>query len=56
MKYDLTEFGKQLYDFGVKTEIIVAMEMSGKYDDKEAYKEIKKLYKNLKKSFKKSDD
>lgn len=52
MKYEFTELGQQIHDFGVRVEIIVAMEMSGKYDDKQAYREIKNLYKNLKKQYK----
>ena len=44
-----TDFEYHLFDFGKKVEYIIAAEMAGRKDAKEAYKQIKGLFEDLKK-------
>ena len=44
-----TQFEQKLIDFGRKVEYIVAMEMAGRKDANDAYKEVKSLFEDLKK-------
>jgi ABC-type sugar transport system substrate-binding protein len=50
MGYDtLTEFERALARFGDKVDLIVGLEVGGKIDADEAYKQIKEMMKELKK-------
>ena len=50
MGYDtLTEFERALARFGDKVDLIVGLEVGGKMNADEAYKEIKEMMKDLKK-------
>ena len=50
MGYDtLTEFERALARFGDKVDLIVGLEIGGKIDADEAYKQIKDMMKDLKK-------
>lgn len=44
-----TDFEQKLIDFGRKVEYIVAMEMAGRKNANDAYKEVKNLFEDLKK-------
>lgn len=44
----LTEFERALARFGDKVDLIVGLEVGGKFDSETAYQQIKKLYKELK--------
>jgi hypothetical protein len=49
MGYDtLTEFERALARFGDKVDLIVGLEVGGKIDADEAYKQIKEMMKDLK--------
>ena len=50
MTYDtLSEFERALARFGDKVDLIVGLEVGGKIDAEEAYKQIKDMMKDLKK-------
>lgn len=50
MGYDsLTEFERALARFGDKVDLVVGLEIGGKIDADEAYKQIKDMMKDLKK-------
>jgi ABC-type sugar transport system substrate-binding protein len=50
MGYDtLNEFERALARFGDKVDLIVGLEIGGKIDADEAYKQIKEMMKDLKK-------
>lgn len=53
MSYELTPFEKQLATFADRVEIIVGLEIGGKMQAEDAYKEIKIMMKDLKKARKK---
>lgn len=44
-----TDFEQKLIHFGRKVEYIIAMEMAGRKDANDAYKEVKSLFEDLKK-------
>ena len=48
--YELDSFEKALAHFGTRVDIIIALEMGGKIEAQEAYKEIKAELKELKKA------
>ena len=48
--YELDTFEKALAHFGTRVDIIIALEMGGKIEAQEAYKEIKAELKELKKA------
>ena len=48
--YELDTFEKALAHFGTRVDIIIALEMGGKIESHEAYKEIKAELKELKKA------
>ena len=48
--YELDSFEKALAHFGTRVDIICALEMGGKIEAQEAYKEIKEELKELKKA------
>jgi len=48
--YELDSFEKALAHFGTRVDIICALEMGGKIESHEAYKEIKAELKELKKA------
>jgi len=48
--YELDTFEKALAPFGTRVDIIIALEMGGKIEAQEAYKEIKAELKELKKA------
>ena len=56
MSYDLTNFEKAMTQFSDKIEIIVGLEVGGKFTPEEAYKQIKYEFKQLKKLRKKDND
>jgi len=45
----MNPYEQSLYLFGIRCEVIIAMERGGKIDPEEAYQEIKKELKALKK-------
>ena len=48
--YNLDDFEKALAHFGTRVDIIIALEMGGKIDAQDAYKEIKAELKELKRA------
>ena len=54
--YELDCFEKALAHFGTRMEIIIGLEMGGKFDSDSAYKMIKEELKQLKKIRKKHKD
>jgi len=57
--YELDDFEKALAHFGTRVDVIIAMEMGGKFDAETAYKNIKmelKELKRIRKSIKKDKD
>jgi hypothetical protein len=48
--YELDDFEKALAHFGTRVDIIIALEMGGKINATEAYKEIKGELKELKRA------